>query len=147
MALQIKTIADNIAALTVVGVTFYPLTQLDEWELTGPTFFPDPIDFITNFQPTVDSFGTNATAKMHVEYDLNFSFAYEQVGQEYGLWAIYDSMVTLFGQIMDVLLTTDVVGEVYMSVRGISQFGVIVIPNNTQWHGCKIALHFMEFVN
>jgi len=147
MALQIKAISDAIAGLTVTGLTFYPLAQLNRWELTGPTFFPDPQDYVTNFVYAVDSFGSSASAKAHVEYDLTWTFAYAKVGKDYGMWAIYDPMVTLFGQMMDVLLVTDVAGALNGIPPRISAFGPIMIPNSVLWHGCKVTFHIFEFVN
>ncbi len=147
MALQIKSIADAICGLTVTGLDLRTLAQLNKWDLTGPTFYPDPQDFVTNFLYTRDSEGSNVIAKGRVDYDLNFAFAFAKVGHGYGIWDIYDPMVTLFGQLMDVLITSEIPGAQEFHVTQESNFGPITLPNDTLWHGCKIAVHVMEFVN
>jgi hypothetical protein len=147
MALAIKSIADLISGITITGVTINTLATLNKWEFTGPTLFPDPVDFVTNVTFTRDSFGTNATAKAHLEYTLHYTFAYAWVGSGYNLWSIYDGMTTLFGQILDALLALDVAGAVDLQLAEVFNFGQVIIPNDTAWHGCKIALRVLEFLN
>lgn len=148
MALAIATIADSITHLTVAGLTIKDVDQIPEQaDVRGHTIYPEPLNFVTDFTPTRDTFG-GASAMWTVEYTLNYTLCYIPVGSERMGLDKYASMTALAFAFIDAVLAVGVLsGAVDIQPGGLSEFGVVSDPSGNAWQGCKIALRVKEFVN
>ena len=153
MALKITTIADSIAGLSVSGVTLYDIDEIPTAIISRdvPAIIPRPDDYITDFEPEVNSLGTGSTAKMTVRYTLNYRLYHSKLGTgRRSLFDTYSGMVTKIGLFLDALIAADAVsGSLDSRPISISNVGAVPSPaeEGVAFHGCDIGVRITEFVN
>lgn len=148
MALELVTLVDSISKLKVDEVRFYDLDTIPASDVRSPFFFPEPLEFISNFVLTRDSFGGGSVALQHAEYDLTFTFCYKPLGTGRAGLADYVGMVTLAAEILDAIIAIDVIsGAEDVRPAELREFGQVPDPSGNMYLGCKIVIHVMEFVN
>jgi hypothetical protein len=148
MALQLEAVATAISGLTVTGLTVKDLNEIPEaFGMGGPTMFPNPDGFITDFNVQRVSFGMN-TAKMTATYRLNYLLAYSPVGGTLKQFEAYARMVGLAIDIIDAILAlASLNGAVTFEIPVIGEFGIVNDPaGNARW-GCGVSVSITEFVN
>lgn len=148
MALQLETICTSIAAISVTGLTIKDIDEIPETlDLAGPTLYPNPEAFITDFVATYDSFGTG-TAKKTVTYRLNYRLSFSPVGGTLATFEAYSRMLSLAIDVMDAIMAqASIGGAVLADNPTIGQSGVLTDnSNNSRW-SCDLSLKITEFVN
>lgn len=148
MAVSAATVATSIAALSVSGLTIKDLDAIPQ-EVTArdcPVMFPDPSRFLTDLSIEVDSYGS-AAAKKTVRYTLNYILAYRVVGEERGLYKIYQGFVQKVCLLLDAMLANDALSGCIDSTPTGLTLGVVQDPAGKSFHGCLIPIRIMEFYN
>ena len=148
MALSITTVTNSIAALSVTGVTIKDIdeipTRVDAYDC--PILYPEPIDFVTNLTVTPAAFGTGGSGPFDVEYDLTYTFLYNQVGADTELLSHYSGFVAAVCLILDKILVSDnITGCVELTWNGTTSFVAVSDPAGNIFHGCKLIFHVLEF--
>lgn len=149
MALSATTIATAIAALSVTGVTVKDLTAIPE-EVFGrdcPLVFPDPSEFMSDLKVTRESFGAASGAFKVVRYNLNYIYMHNEVGEERGLFKVYQDAVSKLTAFIDAVIADDVIGGAIDNLPGTLAMGVVTDPTGKQFIGAKLAIGIQEFVN
>lgn len=150
MALALTTVTNSIAALSVSGVTILDIDQIppDASAIRAPVMFPEPLNFVSNFRMTRDSFGGGSSAKMTVRYTLTYTFCHHQAGMDRAPFSQYAAMVDKAADILDAILAIDVFsGCVDIVPQAIPEFGPVPDPAGNMYNGCRIQLDIQEFVN
>jgi len=148
MALSAATVATSIAALSVSGLTIKDLDAIPQ-EVTArdcPVLYPDPTRFMTDLVIEVDSFGSASAAKT-IRYTLNYVLAYRIVGEERGLYKIYQGFVQKACLFIDAMLANDALSGCIDSTTIGLTLGVVQDPSGKSFHGCLIPIRIMEFYN
>ena len=149
MGLNIATIAHNISCLDVAGVKIKDIHEIPEAVVQRdcPVLYPRPDGFVTGLTVEIDSFG-DASALKTVRYVLTYRFLEAQLGTTRGLFDLYGDFVKHVFAILDKLIDSEALtGQVELNIESIGDFGPVVDPSGTGFHGCDIALSVMEFWN
>lgn len=150
MSLAAVTVADSISKLSVSGVTIKDVDQIPN-EVTQydlPVMFPEPLNFVTDFEVIRDSFGIDSIAKKTARYTLNYTFCHSLVGSGRLLSDVYDDMVTKALLILDAIVANSTVtGAIDIEPLDVASFGVVLDPAGNSFHGCQISVRVMEFIN
>jgi hypothetical protein len=87
MTFAIATITNSIAAVSITGVTIKDIDEIPArvYGRNCPILYPEPLNFITNFEAIKNTFGRGLTVKWHMHYDLNYTLLYAPVGSGRGL--------------------------------------------------------------
>lgn len=149
MALQTSVIATSIAGLSVAGVTIKDLTSipagLDPRDC--PAIFPRPDGFMSNLTIQIDSFGSSS-GKKTAFYDLNYTYCHSPLAAGRGLFDVYQDMVNKCTAFIDAVIANDALaGSIDAQVKGVAEFGPVVDPAGTAFHGATITIGITEFVN
>lgn len=149
MGLQIATITNSIAALSISGVTIKDKDELREgWTAYDcPLLTPLPNNFVSGISAIPRSMSSGAGRQLDVSYTLTYRYFHAPVGSG-NLAQTWSDMVDKVFAIFDAILANDKLnGLIDLSLSSVSEFGVVVDGANNQYHGCDIALRVMEFVN
>ena len=149
MSLQIANVCDEIAGLSVTGVTIRDIDEIKE-ELGGrdtPYLMPKPDGFITDFSVERDSFGAAANARKTATYTLNYTYLHAPLGSGRGLFDVYDGMVKNSFAILDAIIAKDSTIAVDLVPSDALAYGPVVDPAGNAYHGCIISVYVTEFVN
>lgn len=148
MALGPATVATSIAALSVSGVTMVDLTGIKQtYEARDcPVFFPDPTQFVTDFEMQVDSFGS-ASAKKTARYTLHYVFLYTEAGAGRGIYDHAQGIIQKVSLILDAFASNDALtGCIDDTITGLT-VATITDPAGKQFYGALIPIRVMEFIN
>ena len=150
MALNIVNIPNEIAKMSISGVTIKDIDQIPEF-VTGrncPILFPRPDNFLTGISFTPDSYGTGTTRKWSVRYVLNYVYLHAPVGSMRGLANIYSGFYTKIGLILDAVIAYQTVAEaIDIAPQGVFNIEVIEDGKGNQFYGTFISLNVLEYVN
>ncbi len=150
MAIQIVTIANSIAAISVSGVTIKDIDEIPE-EVTSrdcPILIPRPDGYVSGFTYDPVTQGGGATALADVNYNLRYSFLYAPLGDGRDLMDNYSGMVTKVGLIIDALIISDAItGVIDLQLTDVSDFGPVADPTGNMFHGCTLTVSVLEFIN
>ena len=147
MDTSITAVANSIAALSVSGVTMVDIHGIppDCTRLT-PICIPEPLGYVTNLSVTRDSFGSSTAAQKTLEYDLNYTFLFAQIGSGRTGLDFYDDMVAKAEAVLDAVLDSDTVtGAVDIYPNGALDFGPVPDPAGNQYLGCRLVFHVVEY--
>lgn len=150
--IQLTTIVAAIAALDFGnGVNNLTLAQIPaNAETALPCFFPNPNDnaFITDMTFTPLTFGTGGTAKMNLEYTLNYRYLHAVVGSGGGLLSNYEPMINNVMDILKTIFTNDTVtGAVDVKLLGVPAVGNLSDAGTAmQYHGVDFSLRITEYI-
>ena len=150
MALAIKTICTNIAAISVNGVTLkdYDEIPIEVIDRDCPVFFPEPINYVTDLSVVRDAFGSAAQSKKTAQYTLNYTFCHHKIGSERNSLEQYDNMVDKAFAILDAIIAPDDLGgTVQFEPQDVEGFGVVLDPAGSAFNGCRIQVRITEFIN
>jgi hypothetical protein len=150
MALAFTTITDSISSLVIEGVNIRDIDELSEGVTARecPVLYPEPVNFISNFELVRDSTGPGATALQHATYDLTYTFLYAPIGAGRGLFDVYDESIEKVGLILDAIITNDAItGLVDLRPQDTINIGPVADPSGAIFHGCQLVFSVMEFVN
>jgi hypothetical protein len=149
VAISATTVATSIAALSVAGVTLKDLTAIPEnvEARDCPIIFPKPDGFMTNLTIQIDSFGSSS-GKKTAFYDLNYTYCHSPLAAGRGLFDVYQDMVNKCTVFIDAVIANDALaGSIDAHVKGVAEFGPVVDPAGTAFHGATITIGITEFVN
>jgi len=143
---SVSTVAASIAALTVSGVTIKGIDKIpDSASLITPVLIPQPNDYMTGTQMTFESYGSNGTAKMNMEYDLNYVFLYCQVGG-INAFAPFSPLMGKLSEVLVTIMSNDAItGAVDMKLGSVDRIGVITDSAGVEYWGVMITLHVTEY--
>lgn len=148
MSLAIATVVDSIEALEVTGLNIAGIDNIPpDCKMLTPILIPEPLNFVTNFLTTRDTFGTSTTAEKTAEYDLNYTFLYAPLGSGRTGLEYYGEMLEMAGLIVDEILDNDTItGCVDISPQGTVDFGPVPDPSGNQYLGCRLVFHVVEYL-
>jgi hypothetical protein len=149
MGLQIATVAASIAGLTIAGVVIKDLDEIPTSVGTRDSVLMPLPEYITNPGMERDSFGGGSTAKMTVQYTLNYRFFLAPVGtyrnKTLGWMADLTDKV---GAIWDAILEIDTLDGCIDIVPGpVINMGIVNDPADAAYYGCDLSFVITEFVN
>lgn len=147
MSLNAKTVADNIAGLSVTGVTLKALDEIIETVESRhtPLFQPEPRNFFSNLRLERSSLNIGASNQWDVTYNLDYAFFYAPVGSSRSLLDVYEDMTVKALAVLDVILVNDyTLGAVDVRIVNVSEFGAIPDPSGNMHHGCTVTLEVTE---
>jgi hypothetical protein len=140
------TITSSIAALSISGVTIKDVDEIPQSaRLLCPVLLPQPNDFVTDFAPTFQTFGSNGTPKIDLEYTLHYVYLHCEAGAGLSQLEIYSGLMTKLSAILVALLSNDAVTGLVDMKPEIGNIGVIEDPTGTQYWGILISLRILEF--
>lgn len=147
MDTSISTIAHSLSDLAVSGVVIVDLDKIPpDCTRLVPCLIPEPLNYVTNYTSTRDTFGSSTAAQKTVEYDLNYTFLFTQIGTGRTGLDFYDDMVAAFESILDAIHDNDTItGAVDMMPQGAVDFGPVPDPAGNQYLGARLVLHCIEF--
>ena len=150
MALNIANIPNEIAKMSVSGVTIKDIDQIPEF-VTGrncPILFPRPEEFLTGITFTPDSYGVGSSRKWSVRYTLNYIYLHAPVGSMRGLANVYSGFYTKIGLILDAIIAYQTVTEA-IDIAPQNAFNITVIEDGkgNQFYGAFMAFNVLEYVN
>jgi len=141
-----QTITNSIAALSVSGVTIKDIDEIPQsGRLITPVLFPRPNEFVTEFEPTFQSFGSNGTAKIDLGYNLHYVYLHAEAGTGIGAFDAYNGMITKLSAILVALLSNDALTGLVDQKPIIEGMGVIEDPSGVEYWGIMFALRVLEF--
>lgn len=149
MGLDISTVADSIASLSVTGVDIKDLDEMKDevYNRDCPLVMPAP-NYITNLRPERDSLGSGSGTQWNVRYTLNYRFFHSRAGTERGLAGVYKDLTDKVVAFVDSIFANDnITGAIDIQNSQISIFGVVDGPSGNQFYGCDISLDVLEFIN
>jgi len=144
---NIATIATSIAAYDVTGVDIKDIDKIPEavTDRQCPIMFPDPDNFVTGFELSRESYGTDSTAKKDVKYTMNYLFLYCPVGATRTLAAAEDKLYTKAAAILDAFADDSNPSGAIDAVPVLGNAGVLQGPNGDNFFGCRIAINILTF--
>ncbi|MCR4308375.1 MAG: hypothetical protein NUV80_07540 [Candidatus Berkelbacteria bacterium] len=145
---SVNTVATSIAGLTITGVTIKDITAIpDSANMLCPILIPQPNGYMSNTSMTFETFGSNGTAKMNMEYDLNYVYLHCEAGSGVNAFAPFSSLMTNLAAILVVILSNDKVnGLVDMKLGSVGEIGIINDPAGNSYWGVLFSLHCLEYV-
>lgn len=151
MGLQIVTVAESIADLSVTGVDIKDLDKIPEEgnAMDVPVIIPKPDGFITGFRHAPVSLSSGSGRQVDVFYILTYRLLHSEIGEGMdGLFTTYPAMVALTALFLDEIIANDTLpGAVDAKPLTIPIFGPVADPVGNMFHGCDIGIEIMEFVN
>lgn len=147
VASALSTITNSIAALVITGVTIKDIDEIPQSaSMLTPLLIPQPNDFVTDFAVTFQSFGSNGTAKMDMDYSLNYVYLHAEAGSGIGTFDVYSGLITKLSAIIVAILSNDAItGLVDMQLGGIGNIGIIEDPSGNQYWGVLFSFRIKEF--
>jgi hypothetical protein len=148
MTLQIVTVTDSIAALTVAGLHIQALDIPPDATRQTPILFPEPVNFLTDFTMVRDSFGGGSSALMTVTYQLHYTFCFVPIGSGRTGLDLYSDMTAMVAAIFDAIMAIDTLtGAIDIQPLAATEFGPVPDPAGNQYLGCRLAFQISEYVN
>ena len=147
MTLAITTVSTAISKVTVKGVTIKDLGKIPPSGLrVTPILFPNPENPLSNFTPTIESFGGGSSRLTDVEYDLNYMYLHCEMGAgRTGLDYLEECMLKIQA-IYDAVLNIDTFsGGVDIIPTGDIALMTISDPSGKNYLGCTLTFHVREF--
>jgi hypothetical protein len=146
-ACHVETIATSIAGLTVSGVTLKDITSIpDSAKMLCPIIIPQPNGYMSGTKVTFKTFGSMGTAKLDMEYDLNYVYLHCEVGSGINAFAPYGSLITNLSAILVTIMCNDTIdGLVDMTLGNLGDVGIINDPVGNSYWGVLFSLHVLEF--
>mgnify|MGYP000848987976 FL=1 len=149
MSLQITTITDSIAAISISGVTVKSMSQLkDGWDAYDcPLLCPLPNEFVSAPSVVPVNMGSGTSRKIDFSYTLNYRYFHAPVGTG-DITDTWAALVTKAFVIFDAILANDAIsGLIDLNLSSISNFGTVNDGANNVYHGFDISFRVLEFVN
>lgn len=148
MGLALTTITDSIAGLTVTGLTIKDIDEIPlTWEGRAHVIYPEPVDFLTEFDAQPATFGTGSTRAWDVTYTMRYTLLYAEVSAGRGM-ELFKPTIDLALDFMDAIIAlTTITGSVTLKPGTISTPGPVTDPSGKVFFGCHITVRVLEFVN
>ena len=141
-----STIANSIAALAISDVSIKDVDEIPQSAaMLCPVLLPQPTDFVTDFEPTFQSFGSGGTAKIDLNYSLNYVYLHCVAGSGLSQLDIYAGLMRNLSAILVALLSNDAVTGLVDMKPDIGNIGVIEDPSGNQYWGVLFSLRILEF--
>ena len=147
VALSPKTVAENIALLSISGVTIRDLSNIPQsGQMVTPILFPQPSGFITDISVENQSFGPNTSAAIDFSYTLHYVFLFTELGSGMSQLDPYSPLVEKLELIWETMITNDAVtGLVDMKLNGVEALGDIEDPSGNRFWGALFSMRCLEF--
>lgn len=145
--MNLLTISDGIAGLTVTGVTILKVNEIplaiDIRSL--PTLIPDPNNPVSNFNLTRQSYGLNSEAAYDADYQLNYNLIYKPVGTGRNTLEAIAGAIEAAVDVVDTVLASGVLtgAATYDPVIGQS---AIINVGGVEFHSVPISFRITEIV-
>ncbi len=142
---NVNTVASSLAGLTISGVTVKDIDEIpDTARMLAPILIP-ATDYMSGTRMSFETFGSNGTAKVNMEYDLNYMFLYSEVGG-INAFAPFSPLMTKLALVLETIMSNDKInGLVDMKLNSVSNVGIITDPAGVQFWGVQISLHVLEY--
>ncbi len=151
MALNIQTVCNSIAELTVAGVDIKDLDEIPESldQMDAPVIIPKPDGFISTLTYTRQSLGTGDVAAIDIGYVLTYRMLHSAIGEGMdGVFETYPDLVAKASLFLDTIIANDTItGAVDIQPLTIANFDPVQDPFGNWFHGCDIGIQVTEFVN
>lgn len=149
MSISLIAVADSISKVSVAGLTIMDVDEIP----TGltqrfcPALIPNPENYVSNVDASVDSFGTGASRKMTLSYWLNYLLIYSEVGAgRTATLEAYSGMLSKVCAFLDAFYALDsLTGAVdFHAELGSPQ---ITEVGSVDFHSIAVRLMIKEFIN
>lgn len=146
ITVSFAAVADNIAGLAMTPVTVKDIDQIpDNAELLCPILFPQPSNFVSDILATHESFGSNGTPKINMNYTLNYVFLHAKTGGV-GQYEAYAGLIANLEIILESILSNDALASAIdnmpSSIQGI---GIVEDPTGNQYWGALLSFRILEY--
>lgn len=148
MALAVLTVTDSISKLTVTGVTLKDIDEIPT-VVDGrmcPIIYPEPVDFVTNFDAQKATLGEGAGSQWDVNYDLKYTLCFSAIGSGRGMELFSGTISTAFAFMDAIMVCNPQAGAVLIRPGGIGTPGPVSDPSGNQFFGVSLTVHVLEFV-
>jgi hypothetical protein len=144
---SVNTVATAISGLTVSGVTIKDITAIpDSAKMLCPVLIPQPNDYMSGTKMAFETFGSMGTAKMNMEYDLNYVYLHCEAGSGVNAFAPFSDLMTKLASILVVIMSNDKVnGLVDLQLQNVGNIGIINDPAGNSYWGVLLSFHVLEF--
>lgn len=140
------TIANSIAALSISGVTIKDIDEIPQSaRLLTPLLIPQPNDYVTNFEAEFQSFGSNGTPKIDLNYSLNYLYLHCEAGSGLSTFDVYGGLMTKLSAILVAILSNDAITGLVDMKPQIGQIGIITDPSGIEYWGITFSLRILEY--
>lgn len=143
---NVNTIASSIAALSISGVTIKDIDEIpDAVSLLCPVLIPQPNDYMTGTKMSFESYGSNGSAAINMEYDLNYVFLFCEAGGV-NAFAPFSPLMTKLALILVTIMSNDAIsGLVDLKINSVGNIGVINDPAGNGYWGVLLSFHVLEY--
>lgn len=147
VACNVNTVSTAISELSVSGVTIKDITAIPESaRMLCPILLPQPNDYMSGVQFSFESFGSNGTALMNLEYDLNYVYLHCEAGSGMNAFAPFSALMTKLAAILVEIMSNDKIdGLVDLKLNSVSNIGIISDPAGNEFWGVLLSFHVLEF--
>lgn len=147
VASSLATITASIAGLTISGVTVKDIGAIPEsGNMITPVLFPQPSGFLDGVKVTFETFGSNAGAKLNLEYNLHYVYLHTRAGAGMSQFDGYSGLMTNLAAIMAAIMSNDAInGLIDLQLSDIGSIGIISDPAGNDFWGLLLDLHVLEF--
>lgn len=149
MAFELSTVATALASVSMSGITVKDLSgvraAIDSRQC--PVFQLYPQDGFVIGAVEADSFGS-ASAKKHMTYTLTYGLFYEPVDNGRDLPDIFPGLATATSTVITAITANDALsGTIDIRVTGGSLAGTLMDAANNVYHGVKVVMTVLEYIN
>lgn len=147
IALNFDVVADNIANISISGLTIKSIDSIPQsGNLITPILFPQPSGFVTDINPSRETFGTGSLAATNFSYTLHYVFLFTELGGGLSQFDSYSPLLKKVKSIWETIITNDsVTGLVDMELNGVEGLGEVEDPSGNRYWGCIFSLRCLEF--
>ena len=147
VACAVNTVATSISGLTISGVTIKDISAIPDTAVgLCPILIPQPNGYMSGTSMSFETYGSSGTAKMNLEYDLNYVYLHCEAGSGVNAFAPYSSLMTKLAAILVVIMSNDKInGLVDMKLGAVGNVGVIADPAGNEFWGVLFSLHVLEY--
>jgi hypothetical protein len=146
MALSAVTLAENIAALTVDGLTLFDLAHVPQAIDTRkcPQAYPVPDKFMVLEDAIQVTFGERAL--WQYTYLVTFRYVQGPAGAERGIGKILPGKAGGYARFITALArNAPLLGAAYVKAAGTPEWGVLQDPSGQQFEAADLAVRVIEF--
>ena len=145
---QFDTVANSISALSIDGVNIHDIDDIPESaEMQTPMLIPQPNGFVSDIGPQFQSYGSGGTAKIDLQYTLNYVYLHAPIGSGISTYDIYKGLLTNVIAIFEAIFANDAPdGAIDLQLSTLSDIGTVTDPAGAEYWGILFSLRVLEHV-
>lgn len=145
---QFDTVASSISDLSVDGVQILNIDQIPESaDLLVPLLMPQPNGFVSDISPQFQSYGSGGTAKIDLQYTLNYVYLHAPIGSGISTYDVYKGLLTNLIAVFEEIFGNDAPeGAIDLQLSSLSDIGTVTDPGGHEFWGVLFSLRVLEHV-